>query len=299
MVTPARRWTASLAALLTVGLVAACGSGTENSGTDTTGAAETNPQRIVSLSPSATETLWALGAGPQVIAVDGESNYPADVPTQDDLSGYTPNVEAIVAYEPDLVITADAPDELVSGLEAAGIELLTQPAPATLDDAYAQIEQIGAVTGRTGDAAELVAQMHAQITDVVDDAPPTSLSYYHELDPTLFSVTGTSFIGQLYGLFGLRNIADAAGGDSYPQLSEEFIVTADPDLIFLADEQCCGVTAETVANRAGWAEVTAVRDGRIYDLDADVASRWGPRIVDMVERIGAVVAEVEAVPATN
>ncbi|MGV0836703.1 ABC transporter substrate-binding protein [Mycolicibacterium thermoresistibile] len=292
----ARRWTASLAAVLTVGLLAACGSGGETAGsTDPS----TTPQRIVSLSPSATETLWAIGAGTQVIAVDGQSNYPADVPTQDDLSGYTPNVEAIVAYDPDLVITADAPGELVSGLDAAGIELLSQPAPTSLDDAYAQIEQIGAATGRTGDAAELVAQMREQIADVVDNAPSTDLSYYHELDPTLFSATGASFIGQLYGLFGPRNIADGAGDDAFPQLSEEFIVTADPDLIFLADVQCCGVTAETVANRAGWAEVTAVRDGRIYELDADVASRWGPRIVDMVERIGSVVAEVEAVPAGN
>src|SRR5690606_19464110 len=109
-----------------------------------------------------------IGAGPQVIAVDGESNHPADVPRQEDLSGFTPNIEAIVSYEPDLVITADAPDDLVSGLQAAGIPLLSQPAPSTLDDAYAQIEQIGAETGRIGDAAEVVARMRAQIDEVVE-----------------------------------------------------------------------------------------------------------------------------------
>jgi iron complex transport system substrate-binding protein len=256
----------------------------------------------VSLSPSATETLWAIGAGPQVIAVDGQSNYPADVPRQDDLSGYTPNVEAIVSYQPDLVITTDAPDDLISGLRAAGIALLSPPAPTTLDDAYAQIEQIGAATGHVGDAAEVVAQMRARITAAVDGTTPTELSYYHELEPTLFSAAGTSFVGQLYGLFGLKNIADAAGDvayPAYPQLSEEYVVTADPDLIFLADVQCCGVTAQTVADRAGWAEVTAVRDGRVFELDADVASRWGPRVVDTVEQIGAVVSEVHAVPAPS
>ncbi|CAJ1509055.1 ABC transporter substrate-binding protein [[Mycobacterium] burgundiense] len=286
--------TTSLAALA-VGLVAACGSGAEPAQTEQ----PDNPQRVVSLSPSATETLWAIGAGPQVIAVDGESNYPADAPTQQDLSGYTPNVEAIVAYQPDLVITADAPDDLVAGLEAAGIALLSQPAPTTVDDAYAQIEQIGAATGRIGDAAELVSHMRRQIAEVVDNTPPAQLRYYHELDPTLFTATGASFIGQLYGLFGLTNIADDSDADAYPQLSEEFIVAADPELIFLADVQCCGVTARTVADRAGWGEVAAVRTGSIYELDADVASRWGPRVVDTVERIGAVVAEVQAVPAPN
>lgn len=290
----ARRWTASLTILLTVCLVAACGSGGEDA-EDT----PDSPQRIVSLSPSATETLWAIGADSQVIAVDGQSNYPPDVPTQDDLSGYTPNIEAIVGYDPDLVITADAPDDLVSGLEAAGIELLSQPAPATLDDAYAQIEQIGAATGHIGEAAELVAQLQNRIADVVEKTPAVDLSYFHELDPTLFTAAGNSFIGQLYGLFGLRNIADGAGGDAYPQLSEEFVVTADPDLIFLADVQCCGVTAATVANRAGWEEVTAVRDGHIYELDADIASRWGPRLADMVEQIGVIVTEAAPVPATN
>ncbi|CAJ1585740.1 ABC transporter substrate-binding protein [[Mycobacterium] wendilense] len=291
----ARRFSALLCALLAAGLVAACGSDTQPAETD----AQATPQRVVSLSPSATETLWAIGAGPQVIAVDGESNHPADVPRQEDLSGFTPNIEAIVSYEPDLVITADAPDDLVSGLQAAGIPLLSQPAPSTLDDAYAQIEQIGAETGRIGDAAEVVARMRAQIDEVVENTPRSELTYYHELDPTLFSASGDSFVGQLYGLFGLTNIADGSGVDAYPQLSEEFVVTADPDLIFLADVQCCGVTAETVANRAGWAEVAAVRDGRIYELDADVASRWGPRVVDTVERIGAVISEVHAVPAPN
>ncbi|OMC00491.1 ABC transporter substrate-binding protein [Mycobacterium sp. NS-7484] len=255
------------------------------------------PQRIVSLSPSATETLWAIGAGPQVIAVDAQSNHPGDVPTQADLSGYEPNVEAIVRYQPDLVVTADAPDYLVSGLKAAGIELLALPAPATLDDAYAQIEKIGAATGHAADATESVSQMRRKISAAVDTAPKTHLSYYHELDPMLFSAGSASFTGQLYSLFGLVNIADSAGGDPYPELSEEYIVTANPDLILLADVQCCGTSRTSVADRAGWADVSAVRNGHIYELDADVASRWGPRIVDMVQTIAAVISEVHAVPA--
>ncbi|WP_254849126.1 ABC transporter substrate-binding protein [Mycobacterium sp. GA-1841] len=286
----ARCWLAASSTLL---LVVGCGSVPGPVATSEHSA----PQRIVSLSPSATETLWAIGAGPQVIAVDKQSNHPDDVPMQTDLSGYEPNVEAIVRYQPDLVVTADAPGYLVSGLKAAGIELLSLPAPATLDNAYAQIEQIGAATGHGADAAETVAQMRRQISAALDSAPRTHLSYYHELDPMLFSVTGASFTGQLYSLFGLTNIADGTGDDAYPELSEEFVVTADPDLIFLADVQCCGASRTSVADRAGWADVSAVRNGHIYELDADVASRWGPRIVDMVQKIAAVISEVHPVPA--
>lgn len=282
-----------LAALSALLLLSACTSAPRPA--DSGGQAP--PQRIVSLSPSATETLWAIGAGAQVVAVDGQSNYPGGVPTQAALSGYEPNVEAIVRYQPDLVIGADAPESLKSGLRAAGVALLSLPTPATLDDAYAQIEQIGAATGHIADAAATVAQMRQRVAAAVDRTPKTNLTYYHELDPMMFTATGASFIGHLYGLFGLANIADTAGDDSYPQLSEEFVVTANPDLIFLADTQCCGTTRASVAHRAGWADVPAVRDGHIYELDADVASRWGPRLVDMVEKIADVVSEVQAVSA--
>ena len=266
-------------------VLAACGSGA-GSGSDGSGEPGT-PQRIVSLSPSATESLWAIGAGDQVVAVDDQSNYPPGVPATD-LSGYTPNVEAILGYSPDLVIAMDAPADLASGLEAAGVPLLTLEAPATIDDAYAQIEQIGAATGHIGDAAELVADMQTRIAAAVASAPApgTPQTYFHELDDTLYTVTSGSFIGQIYGLFGLENIADAAGeGNPYPQLQPEYVVSANPAMIFLADAQCCGVTAQTVAARPGWVEMDAVREGRIYELDADIASRWGPRIVDMVEYV--------------
>lgn len=277
---------ALLAALLLAVFVAGCGSSSTDAGSDSAGA-DGAPSRIISLSPSATETLWAVGAGEQVVAVDDQSNYPAGVPTTD-LSGYTPNVEAILGHTPDLVIAMDAPDDLATGLKAAGVELLTLSAPATLDDAYAQIEEIGAATGHAEQAATLVEGMRDDIAAAVArvPAPETSPTYFHELDDTLYTVTSESFLGQIYGLFGLENIADAAGaGNPYPQLQSEYLVSANPALIFLADAQCCSVTAETVGARAGWADVAAVKDGRIYALDADIASRWGPRIVDLVAEL--------------
>lgn len=277
-----------LATLLAL-IVAGCGSAAP-----TASEPDQTPSRIISLSPSATETLWAIGAGDQVVAVDDQSNYPAGVPTTS-LSGYTPNVEAILGYSPNLVIAMDAPADLATGLKAAGVQLLQLSAPATLDDAYAQIEQIGAVTGRIGEAAELVATMQTEIAAAVASAPAAPQTYFHELDETLYSVTSASFIGQIYGLFGLQNIADAAGsGNPYPQLQPEYVVSADPAMIFLADAQCCSVTPKSVGERPGWADVAAVRDGRIYELDADIASRWGPRVVDMAQLLARIQIDAAA-----
>lgn len=257
---------------------------------------EERPQAIISLSPTATEMLFALGAGDQVVAVDDQSNYPEQAPITD-LSGFTPNVEAIAALEPDLVVISFDPGDLVASLEALGIPVLLQPAAASLDDTYAQIEQLGVATGHVGDAAELVARMQSDIDEIVASVTPLAapLTYYHELDPTFFTVTSATFIGQVYALLGLENIADPADTDGYgyPQLSAEYIVDQDPDLVFLADTKCCGQSPETVAQRPGWSELTAVKTGAVVPLDDDVASRWGPRVVDFLRQVAGVVATVE------
>jgi len=265
-------------------------------GVDTT--IETRPEAIVSLAPSATEMLFAIGAGDQVVAADDFSNYPEEAPTTD-LSGFDPNVEAIIAHEPDLVVLSDDRNDVVAGLAAVDVPTLLLPAAASIDDTYAQIEVLGAATGRVGDAAELVGEMQSDIEELVAQVPDRDepITYYHELDDTLFSVTSETFVGEVYALAGLENVADAADPDGeaggYPQLSPELLVEADPDLIFLADTKCCGQSAETVAARPGFGELTAVREGRVVELDDDIASRWGPRIVDLLEAIVEATAELE------
>lgn len=260
------------------------------------------PSAIVSLSPTATDMLYAIDAGDQVLAVDDFSNYPPE--TADKMQGlnaFEPNVEAIAALEPDLVITDGTNADFMGQLDTVGIAHWEGPAAVTLDDIYTQIEQLGAVTGHVGEAAELVGQMQTDIAAVVEGLPELAepMTYYHELDPTYFSVTGDTFIGLVYTEAGLVNIADAVGdGNPYPQLSAEFIVSADPDLIFLACTKYCGETPETVAARDGWADMSAVVNGNVIPMDDDVASRWGPRIVDYMEQVGAAVKAAAAkVPA--
>lgn len=252
------------------------------------------PERIVSLSPTATEVLFAINAGEQVVAVDSNSDFPPEAPTSE-LSGFQPSVEAVAAYEPDLVVMSFDPGEVAAGLAALDIPVIVHDAPPTVDGAYDQIEQLGAATGRVGDAAEVVSQIRAGVEAAAAtiDAEANQLTYFYELDDTYFTVTSATFIGDLLAQVGLTSIADAAGPDSdYPQLSAEFIIDSDPDLILLADADCCGVTAEVVAARAGWGSLTAVQGGRVVPLDEDVASRWGPRMVELAERVADVAAKV-------
>jgi len=255
------------------------------------------PTRIVSLSPTATEMLFAIGAGPQVVAVDDQSNYPPSAPTTK-LSGYQPNVEAIASYTPDLVVISYDPGGLVKSLQRIKIPVLLQPAANTLQDVYAEIGQLGTVTGQTRAAASLVASMRTRIAQLVASAPKFDppLTYYHELDQTYYTLTSKTFAGQLYAMVGLRNIADAAkhAASGYPQLSAEYIVKANPDIIFLADTKCCRQSAATVAKRPGWSQITAVKDGAVVELDDDVASRWGPRVVDFLAAIVAGLKRVQA-----
>lgn len=255
---------------------------------------ESQPMRIVSLSPTATEMLYAVGAGSQVVAVDEYSNYPQEaVDLGTTLSGYEPNIEAISEFTPDLVIASYDPGSLVQQLGEIGVPVYLADAVTSIDAAYEQIENIGLLTGHAAEAAALTVSMRAQIEEAVAGVtlPAEPLSYYHELDSTLYSVTSNTFIGSVYSLFGLRNIADnVEAGNDYPQLSAEVIVSADPDLIFLADTKCCGETAETVAAREGWGSLKAVTNGNVIELDDDIPSRWGPRIVDFVLAIRDAVA---------
>jgi iron complex transport system substrate-binding protein len=260
------------------------------------------PSRIISLSPTATEMLFAVGAGDQVLAVDDFSNYPVEaVAKMQGLNGFEPNVEAIAGLEPDLVATDGTNPGLLAQFDTLGIGHWEGPAAVTFDDIYTQIEQLGAATGHVAEAAALVGQMHTDIATVVDGLPdlPAPLTYYHELDPNgYWSVTSDTFIGLVYSEAGLENIADAVGEDNpYPQLSAEFIVSEDPDLIFLACTKYCGETPETVAARPGWDAMSAVKNGNVIPMDDDIASRWGPRIVDYIEQVGAAVAQAGGVPA--
>jgi iron complex transport system substrate-binding protein len=288
-------------------LTAACGGPSEEAGTTAGPAAgfpvevagaviQAAPQRIVSASASHTEILYALGAGERVVATDQFSDFPPEAEATEKVDAFNLGVETVAAFDPDLVILSFDPGDLQAGLAALGIPTLLFDPPLTLDDVYGQMRALGAATGLEAGAEALVAEVAAEVERLAAALPPREapLTYYYELDPTLYSLTSRTFVGGLLALLGLESIADGAdaAGTGYPQLSAEFIVAADPDFVFLADTRCCGQSPATVAERPGWGSLQAVAAGRVVSLDDDVASRWGPRLVDLLAAVaGAVAAE--------
>jgi iron complex transport system substrate-binding protein len=252
------------------------------------------PSRIVSLSPTATEDLFAVGAGKQVVAVDNQSNYPANAPMTK-LSGYTPNAEAIAAYRPDLVVVSFDANHIVEALGKLKIPVLVEPTAATLAQAYAQILGLGKATGHRAKATAVVAGMKRRIAAIVASVPRSAppLTVYHELEPDLYSVTSKTFIGRIYTMLGLKDVADAADktGSGYPKLSNEYVISASPRVIVLADTVCCGQTVAKLDARPGWKSIAAVADGGVVAVNDDVASRWGPRIVEFVQLVATKVKD--------
>jgi iron complex transport system substrate-binding protein len=256
-----------------------------------TSAKHTFPQRIVSLSPSVTEDLFAIGAGKQVVAVDQDSNYPRRAP-RTSLSGVTPNVEAIANYHPDLVLISYDPGNFASQLRKLGIKVVNEPAASKLQQAYKEILGLGRLTGHTRGAKAVVHSMRTRLAAIVKSVPGARrhLRVYHELDTTYYSATSKTFIGSIYKLFGFKDIADGADttGGGYPQLSAEYIIQQNPQIVVLADTRCCQQTAATVAARPGWNTIAAVQHGRVVGVDDDIASRWGPRIVQFARAVARI-----------
>lgn len=283
-------------ALALIVLLAACGDAGGTATTTTTTAShpgfpltigefvlDAPPQRILSGSPTHTEILFAVGAGDQVVAVDAFSDFPAEAQDLPKVDAFNPNVEGMAAFDPELVILTYDPGDVVAGLAALGIPALVLDAPVDLDQVYLQIEQVAGITGHADTGKAVTAQMRADIQEIVSGLPQVlrAWTYYHELGPDLYSIGSDTFLGSIYGMLSMVSIADEAGG-GYPQLSAEYIIEADPDFVFLGDADCCGQTPETVGERPGWDQLTAVQSGRVIAVDESLASRWGPRVVDLL-----------------
>ncbi len=262
------------------------------------GATSTNSMCIVSLSPSATETLFALGAGHQVEAVDTDSNFPTTGLPKKRIDPFNPSAEEIATLckvtsshpsrKPDLVVIAYDANAVQEQLSTLGVHVTLQSGPSNLSDVYAQIMTLGTLTAHAPRAAKLVASIKRTIAADVSSIPAHAkkvLTTYYELDPTLYSLTSNTFVGHLMKLLGVSNIADAVSLPSdggYPQLSREYVVASDPKLVFLADTICCSVNYTTFSKRVGFSLMSAVKHHHVVGLNDDIASRWGPRIATLM-----------------
>lgn len=260
-------------------------------------AASSAPKRIISLSPSATETLFAIGAGSQVVAVDDLSNFPSSAPITK-LSAFSPNVEALLNYKPDLIIlNADATKalEVKSALEKLKIKVFLEKAPNDLSEVYAEVAALGRATGNATGARTVIAKMKSKINGAIKSGRKLKkVTFFHELDETLYSATSDTFIGKVYKDFNLSNIADrAASADSagYPQLQSEYLIKANPKIIFLSDAQY-GESIATLEKRPGWSGISAVAKRNVISLPEDIPSRWGPRLADFYQFIANALVKI-------
>lgn len=244
---------------------------------------EAEPARIVTMIPSHTETICALEACDRVVGVDEFSNYPPEIEDLPRLgNAFSPNLEAIVALEPDLVLVDESSD-LAAQLEQVGLTVFAGT-PQTLAEIFETFALLGRLVNREEAAQALIERVQSDIdavTERVAEAPRPRV--YHEIDATPYSVGPNSFIGVLITRAGGDNIVEAGMGN-FPQLDPEFIVAADPEIITLGNAPY-GESLETVAARPGWQQITAVVNTNVIELSPhheDIISRPGPRIAEGV-----------------
>ena len=261
-----------------------------------------SPQCIVSLSPTATETLFAIGAGPQVQAVDTDSDFPkTGLPTKR-INALNPSVEAVLGIckstashpstKPDLVVISYDANSIQQKLTNLGVKVVFQDAATSVGSALSQIRQLGLLTGHVAKANTLSTSIGATIKADIKSIPPhpnKKLTVYYETGTNpYYSLTSQTFAGSLMKSLGLVNIADAdstTADAGYPQLSAEYIISANPKLIFLADL----VTPASVTKRTGFSKVSAVENHNVVALNVNIASRWGPRLGILMNQLTAVV----------
>ena len=246
------------------------------------------PRAIVSFSPGVTEILFAIGAGSQVIAADQFSDFPAEAKALKNRVKYSsPDVESVLALNPDLVIMSRAQRTSIERFRSAGLTVFYTPQPESLDAIVENVQTWGLLTGHTEGAERVASDMRGRIeaakakVATVTDGPQV----YYELSDALHSVGDRTFIGSILALLKAKNVASGVTTD-FPQLTAEAVIARNPQVIFLADASSAGQSLETLRKRPGWASIAAVKDGRVHPIDPDIGNRPGPRIVLALEEMG-------------
>ncbi len=256
---------------------------------------EARPERIVSISAGATETLFAIGAADRLVAVDQFSDYPEAAKALPRVDYSNPSAEQLIALHPDLVLMTRRHREIVERYRGLGLPILYLGEPADLEGVLRGIQLLGSATGTEDTASAVIASLRNRIEAVRARSAVATIRprTYYELTPQLHSVGGRSFVGTMLSLAGAQNIAPA--DSTFPQLAAEAVLAADPEVIILA-QVGAKTTPTSVAQRPGWDAVSAVRDNRVYSIDSDAANRAGPRVVDALEEMERLLATARAEP---
>ena len=310
-------WTFSLALVLMLGILVGCGSTEESSEsnknneqtkeqtaafpvtiTDDAGnevTIEEQPDSIVSLLPSVTETLFALGLDDEIVGVSDYDNYPAETADKEKVGSMDLNMEAILALEPDVAFLQDYhvtnASDGIKQLQEAGIEVVIVEIGSTFDSVYKSIEMIGKATGKSTEADQIVTDMKGTVKGLQEKAEgiTETKSVWVEISPQpdIYTAGNGTYINEMLEMIGVVNVAGDLEG--WPKVSEEEAVNMNPDVILTTYGYYVEDASEQILARDGWQEVTAVKNEEVYDIHSDMVTRSGPRLVEGMEEIAKAV----------
>ena len=254
------------------------------------------PSKIITLSPSITETLFALGLGDKVEGVTSNDDYPKEATEKPKVGDMNPNIEKIISLEPDFVMidessmsTAEAG---LAQLRDAGITVFVVPTANSFDETYASIELIGKVTNKEDEAKKIVADMNAKIADVqqkINDSNVKERSVFVETSdaPDIYTAGNNSYMQEMFDLIGANNIAKD-GGENWYKIDAEAIVKGNPDVIIVKYDYVPNIVNK-IKKRDGFDTITAVKENQIVQVDDNLTSRTGPRLADGLEEIAKAI----------
>lgn len=251
------------------------------------------PQKVVTLAPSLTESVFALGAGDAVVATDRFSDFPAAARGREKLEYTNPSLERLVGFQPDLVLVVTRQKTLIAEMERLGLRVLLLAEPGSIEGVYGNLRTLGTALGRPEEAERVIGAMQARIKAISEKLAPVSTGprVFYELTPDLYTAAHNTFIGEMFRLLRAQNVAEGAPV-AYPQLTLEALAAKNPEVIILADGKEYGTgneSPETVKARPGWAEMAAVKANRIYVIDPKLISVPGPRLVEGLEAMARVL----------
>lgn len=273
-------------AVIAAAIISAILSLTACGGKNQSKSKEAAPQKIVCLSPSGAEILYAVGAGDSIVARTDFCDFPAAVMEKESVGGFsgeTISLETVLSYSPDFVYGSKGMhDQLAETLEAAGIKCYLSEA-ASIQAVYDEITYIADLTGHKNEGKKVVDSMKSRIEGA--KKAEGSKVYYEVWYAPYMSAGSTSFITGIIEATGAQNIFSDIDQD-YPMVSEETIIARDPDVIIVPE---MGYTADDVCSRAGWDTISAVKSGKVFIVDANIYSRPGPRVADAVESLAEIL----------
>jgi len=254
---------------------------------------EREPERIVSLAPSNTEILFALGLGDRVVGVTNYCDYPEEAKSKEKIGGFAdPNMEKIVSLKPDLVMATEAHQKPVEQLEKLNIPVVVLTSK-NIPDMLDSIEIVGKICGREAESFKIADELRNRIKAVEDKVAEIPQDkrpkVYYEVWPEPFTTAGPgTFVNDIIEKAGGQNIADDAK-KAYPEYSQEMIISKNPDIIIFSHHGSSNTAVEDILKRPGWENIDAVKDKKVFYVDENIVQRSTPRLVDGLERFAEII----------